>query len=73
MLQIVINSFPAKHRIFRVSVFSLLYTRGRYYASPEWVLNVPIKNTDQEDTETSDLICMHMHMKNNGIINTNRI
>ncbi len=53
------------------SVFPLLYTRGRYYASPEWVLNVPIKNTDQEDAETSDLICMHM--KNDAIINTNCI
>ncbi len=44
-----INSFPTKHRIFSYSwdnaslpntdysVFSLLYTRGRYYASPDWV------------------------------------
>ncbi len=31
--QKLMNSFPAKHRIFRVSVFSLLNTRGRCYAS----------------------------------------
>ncbi len=28
-----------------------------------------IKNTDQEDTEMSDLICKHMHIKNKAIIN----
>ncbi len=51
------NSFPAKHRISHVSVFSLLYARWRYYTSPEWVSNHSIKNTDEEDIETSDLIC----------------
>ncbi len=29
---------------------------------------MPIKNTNEEDAEISDLICMHM--KNNAIINT---
>ncbi len=65
--------FPAEHGIFQVYVFSLLFARGRYYKSPEWVWKVLIKNTDQEDAETSGLICMHMHMKNNVIINSNRI
>ncbi len=61
---ITFNSFPTKHGTFRVSAFSLLYTRGPYHASPEWVWKtLPIKNTDQEDTETSNLICNHMHIK----------
>ncbi len=33
----VIHETTLQHRFFRVSVFSLLYARGRYYASPEWV------------------------------------
>ncbi len=28
------------------------------------------QNTNEEDAETSDLLCKHMHMKNNSIINT---
>ncbi len=28
------------------------------------------QNTNEEDAETSDLLCKHMHMKNNLIINT---
>ncbi len=65
---IIVNSFPTKHGIFHYlwdnaslpnkefSVFSLLYTRGCYYASPERVQNVPIKNTDKEDADTSDFV-----------------
>ncbi len=30
-----------------------------------------LESLDEEDAETSDLICMHM--KNNAIVNTNRI
>ncbi len=29
---------------------------GYYYAPPEWVQNVPIKNTGEEDAETNNLV-----------------
>ncbi len=48
----LLNSFPTKCS----------------YTSPERVQNHSIKNTDEEDAETSDLIYKHMHMKNNAII-----
>ncbi len=44
-------------------MFSLLYATGRYYTSPKWVLNVLIKNTDQEDAETSDLMYAYAYEK----------
>jgi len=50
-------------------MFSLLYTRGRYYASSEGVQNLPNENTDERHAETSDLICKQMHVKNNAINN----
>ncbi len=65
-----VNSFPAKQGIIQVSVFSLLNTQRNYYASPQWVQNVPIKHTHKQDEETSDLICKHMHIHKNVSINT---
>ncbi len=53
--------FPHQTEFVQVSAFSLLY------ASPEWVQNVPIKNTG-EDAEIRDFVCKQMHMKNNAII-----
>ncbi len=55
-----VNSFPDKHCVSEWDAIMHL-------------LNVPIKTTDEEDAETRDLICKHTHMKNNAIINTNRI
>ncbi len=62
---LLLNSFTTKFSMF---LFSLLYARGRSYTSPERVQNHSIKNTDEEDADTSDLIYKHMHMKNNVII-----
>lgn len=43
---------PAIDGKLRLSVFSLLHGRGRYYTSSERVLNLP--NTGEEAAKTSD-------------------
>uniref|UniRef100_A0A8C1NNU3 H/ACA ribonucleoprotein complex subunit DKC1 n=1 Tax=Cyprinus carpio TaxID=7962 RepID=A0A8C1NNU3_CYPCA len=55
-------------QFLRLFVFSLLYTRGRYYTSSERVQNLPNTHTREQDRKTSHLFCKQMHMINNEII-----